>query len=117
MLSIALLELLDASSRIHKLLFAGEKGMAGRADLNPHLFHDRTHFDFIAAGTYCINCMIFRMNSVFHSPYSSNTLEGAQILTKKRIFFSNTREVYYQNNDFFQQKMAHFAFRSHLMRS
>lgn len=87
MLSITLFEFLNASSRVNKFLFAGEKRMAGRADLNLHLFHYRSYFYFITTRAGCINCIVLRMNSVFHSPYSSITLRGEQNLTIMRITF------------------------------
>ena len=73
MVSVALLELLDAPGGVDQLLLPGKEGMTGRADLDLHLRHDGTQFDFIATGTYGFNLIVFRVNTFFHSYYSSNT--------------------------------------------
>ena len=66
MLSIALLELLDTTSGINKLLLTGKERMAGRTDFNFHFIIDRSKLKLSTTGTGCFNLLIFRMDITFH---------------------------------------------------
>ncbi len=76
MFGIALLILLDTTSRVNKLLLAGKKRMAGGADLDFHLVHNRSHLYFISARAHCSDFMIFRVDTFFHNSYTSNSPHG-----------------------------------------
>lgn len=73
MFGVALLVLLDTAGRIDKLLLTGKERMTGRADLNFHLIHDRAHLYFITTRAHCGYFMIFRVDTFFHSSYTSNS--------------------------------------------
>jgi hypothetical protein len=51
MFGIPLFELFNSSGGVDKFLLSCEEGMAGRADFHLDLFHDGSHFHFIATGT------------------------------------------------------------------
>ena len=63
---IFLFEFLDTAGGVDQFLFAGEEGMAGRADFHADLAVHRAHFDFSATGADGFDLMIFRMNIGFH---------------------------------------------------
>ncbi len=73
MFGVALLVLLDPTSRINKLLLAGKERVTGGADLDFHLVHNRSHLYFIATCAHCSDFMIFWVDTFFHSSYTSNS--------------------------------------------
>jgi hypothetical protein len=59
-------EPLNPSRRIHQLLFAGEEGVAGRANFHLDVFDRGTGLDHIAAGAGNFGHFIPGMNLLFH---------------------------------------------------
>ncbi len=67
LLTIATVESINSSRRVNQLLLAGEKWMAGRANLDVQFaFACRTCFESLAACASHCDFIIFRMNSGFH---------------------------------------------------
>jgi len=66
MLGVFLIKLLNTTCSINQFLFAREKRMAGRADLDLDGLVNGTKFNFIAAGTPGLDLMIGGMNIRFH---------------------------------------------------
>lgn len=62
------LEAFYTTRGVDKLLFAGEKWMAARADLHPHeiRFICRARLEAMAAGAMDRNFMVIRMDTGFH---------------------------------------------------
>src|SRR5262245_33365242 len=60
------LEPLDAARRVDQLLFSGEEGMAGRADLEADLGLGGPGLELVPAGAADRNDVVLRMNSLFH---------------------------------------------------
>ena len=70
---------LDASRRIHKLLFAGEKGMTSGANTDLNIAARRTGVIYRTACAHNIGLVILWMNTGFH------LLKGARNLLAKRV--------------------------------
>lgn len=67
---ITSVEAINTTSRVHQLLFSGEKRMAIRADFNVKLFlARRARGESIATRTLHFNVIILRVNSLFHNYY------------------------------------------------
>ena len=78
-LGVLLLEALDAAGGVHELLFAGEEGMAIRANFHAQhvAFDGRARLEGIAAGAVHCNGMIVGMNAGFHgAPIFAAGLHG-----------------------------------------
>ena len=60
------LEFLYATSRVHKLLFAGKERVALGTDFNVNILHRGTRLDDVAAGTIDRRFFILRMDTLFH---------------------------------------------------
>jgi hypothetical protein len=69
-LTVLFLESLDATGAVHVLLLAGEKRMAGRANLQVNLAFGRSRVPRLATGATDNGFDIFRMNSLLHATVS-----------------------------------------------
>src|SRR4029077_17070965 len=75
------LEALHATRGVDKLLFASEKWMAARADLDPHEIRliCRARLETVPAGAMDRNFMVIRMNPGFHvRPVPQAVLHGSR---------------------------------------
>jgi hypothetical protein len=64
------LEALDATSRIHQLLFASEERMAVGADFDVQFFFGGTRRPGVAASAGHTAFVVIRMDSFFHATFS-----------------------------------------------
>ena len=95
MLGVFLVELLDPARRIHQLLLAGKKGMAGGTDFYIDFFVHGTKFKFAAASAFVNNLVVFGMNVRFHGcpslrkkiPSGKQVNQGKFIIYPLTIFF------------------------------
>lgn len=78
------LEPLDHSGGIDELLFSRIEGVAGTADLKPHLFFGRAGLERVPAGAANIYLVIIRMNSGFHITSTRPTGPRRRILHLER---------------------------------
>ena len=64
---VALLESIDTTRRINKLLLAGEEGVAIRTDFDVEIvLHRRSRIKLVTAGAHNGNRLVFGMNLRFH---------------------------------------------------
>jgi len=61
-----LLELINTSACINKLLFAGEEGVAFRANINLYVVLNRLSNIFCATSTLDSGGLVFGMDTLFH---------------------------------------------------
>jgi hypothetical protein len=72
LLSVAFVESVNASSRVHQLLFAGKERVTRRADFHMQLvFARRVRRKRLAAGALHFDFVIFGMDSLLHLPFAS----------------------------------------------
>lgn len=84
-LPVALVEAIDASRRIHQLLFAGEKRVTGRADFDVQVALLRgTGLERLAASTANSDIDVFWVNSWFHLTLSLS-IDGTPAAITNRI--------------------------------
>ena len=70
-----LLELVNASARIHEFLLARKEGMALRTDFYSYLFFRRTGSDLVTAHTLDNRINVFGMNTFSHTYAPPNRSE------------------------------------------
>ena len=75
LLSVALVEAVDSTSRVNEFLFASEKRVASRTDFNVQVtFASGAGFKSLAAGAADRNFNVFWVDSWFHYFFSRHSL-------------------------------------------
>jgi hypothetical protein len=85
-LAVAFVEAVNAPGSVNQLLLAREKRVALRADFDVQVFlARRARGKTVAAGALHLDFVVFRMDSLFHVPLASFSIDGYQRLSRNKI--------------------------------
>src|SRR5205823_1714419 len=90
-LRVALLEAVDAAGGVDQLLFAGEEGVALRADLDAQLFTGGAGGPGLAAGAVDGDILIFRVNFWLHERFLTSRVVWKTPSIREKVRRSGVR--------------------------